>query len=290
MAGPALSPDELQGPGALSSAGYGSGRDNVYEGLMGMASALSGITNPDQARALTQQLVASQRAPVDQGTWSIHEFPNGQAAWINNKTRALMAIGNMGKPDQKEGEAEKQAARSARDQFDAMAKSGEGARAQRGELQAMRALVEDPEVPQGPISGNLIPLNQVVGAKGAEKQADMLRRSRSMELDLASRMKGAVSDYERKLSSQAQGLGPTQNKEANLRALDAYERLVEFQDAKSQHYLKFGNGAPVGDAWATESARFDKDWEATHPIKGSEKPANQNSFKSKSGKTINWSY
>jgi hypothetical protein len=143
---------------------------------------------------------------------------------------------------------------------------GDDARARKGTLEEMRSLVEDPEVAQGPVTGNLVGLNQVMGAKGADKQARLQALAKTEELDNASRMKGAVSDYERKLQSQAIGFGPTQNKEANLRALDAMERAREYREARADYYQKISGGKPMGDAAVPLLAEFDRQWEADHPF------------------------
>lgn len=293
---PALSADAALGPGALGS-DYAGG-DHIAQALIGIGASLAGISNPDQAKVLTAQAASMQKQGVDRGTWSVQTLPDGTSFYFNNKTAQRVPLGKFSKPETTAGEDEaaKQAARSAREQFDGMAKAGESARAQMGTLSEARKLVEDPTVQQGPIEGNLIPLNEVLGREGAAKQANLQRISRSMELDLASRMKGSVSDYERKLAAQAQGFGPTQGREANLMAIKAYDELAAYQDAKAAHYLKVGGGKPIGDAWAGEEANFTKQWQADRQKAAPQeaaKPAQAakptgNSFKTKSG--VTWSY
>jgi hypothetical protein len=54
--------------------------------------------DPERARAIYAQVASSRKEAPGQGTWSIHQFPDGKAAWVNNKTRAMQAIGNFQKP------------------------------------------------------------------------------------------------------------------------------------------------------------------------------------------------
>jgi hypothetical protein len=75
---PALSADSMLGPGALNPLRRASGlnvSDNTYDGLMGMASSLAGISNPDQAKALIAQQAAMKKVAGDTGYVVSHHDP-----------------------------------------------------------------------------------------------------------------------------------------------------------------------------------------------------------------------
>jgi hypothetical protein len=89
MPSPALSADDALGTGALNQIEK---PDNVYDGLMQMASSLAGISNPEQAKALTSQMLAGRKA---QGTWSHQILPNGQIM-VSNSQGGMKVIGKPG--------------------------------------------------------------------------------------------------------------------------------------------------------------------------------------------------
>ena len=290
MAGPALSPEEMQGPGALSQ-GYGGSANVIGQALTNMGASLAGISNADQAKALVAQAAGMQKAPADRGTWSIQTDPNGNSGYFNNKTGQWISRGNVGKANEKEDEAEKLAARSARDQFEASVKAGAEARGHRGLITEARQLVEDPVVAgyQGPVAGRMVDIYSALGTAGEDKAQRLQAIGKERELQLSALMKGAVSDYERRLQAQASGFGITQSVESNKRALAAQERLIDLQEAKADYYQKVGGGKPIGDKWAALERDFIKQWEADHPLtagspaaapKG-ERPALGDIFKSK---------
>lgn len=297
MAGPALSPEEMQGLGALSQ-GYGGSANVIGQALTNMGASLAGISNSDQAKALVAQATGMQRSPADRGTWSIVTDPNGTSGYFNNKTGQYISRGNVGRANEKEDEAEKLAARSARDQYEASVKVGAEARGNRALLTEARTLVDDPVVAgyQGPVSGRMVDIYSALGTASEDKAQRLQAIGKERELQMSSLMKGAVSDYERKLQAQASGFGITQSVDSNRRALAAQERLIELQEAKADYYQKIGGGKPIGDKWPALERDFIKQWEVDRPLTAGSpaaapgKPAGGNSFTGKSGKTINWSY
>jgi hypothetical protein len=95
MPAPALSADDALGTGALNVAEK---PDNVYDGLMQMAASLSSISNPEQAKALTQQMLAGRKT---QGSWSHQIMPNGQLLMTNTngQTRIVGKPGEYSRDD-----------------------------------------------------------------------------------------------------------------------------------------------------------------------------------------------
>jgi hypothetical protein len=269
---------------------------------MGIGAALAGISNPEQANAITRSMLASQKAPADGGTWSHMVLPNGQIMLTNNKNPGLTRLlpGNYGKAETSTGEDEaaKLAARRADDQHQTLIKRGDEARSNRSLLAEARQLVDDPVVAgyQGPVAGRMVDIYSALGTAGEDKAQRLQAIGKERELQMSSLMKGAVSDYERKLQAQASGFGITQTPESNRRALAAQERLLEMQEAKADYYQQVGGGKPIGDKWPQLEREFVKRWEAEHPLTAAApaaapgKPAGGNSFTGKSGKTINWSY
>jgi hypothetical protein len=95
MPSPALSADDALGTGALNA---GEKPDNVYDGLMQMAASLASISNPDQAKALTSQMLAGRK---QQGSWTHQIMPNGQLMMsnTNGQTKIIGQPGDYSKDD-----------------------------------------------------------------------------------------------------------------------------------------------------------------------------------------------
>lgn len=97
---PALSTDNTLGQGALSSDYVGG--DPIASGLIGIGASLSGITNPDQAKALVAQQAAMQKQAVDKGTWSFQVLPDGRIMRYNTKQGVPSIVGSAAKPEEDE--------------------------------------------------------------------------------------------------------------------------------------------------------------------------------------------
>lgn len=112
---PALSPDNIMGPGALAQQPEDPW-DRRAEGLSQIGASIAGIVNPSQAAAIQSQLTAdhndrntraqqammakvyAQRQQKDaQGSWTSHVMPNGQVMQTNSNGQMRMLEGNWGK-------------------------------------------------------------------------------------------------------------------------------------------------------------------------------------------------
>jgi hypothetical protein len=152
MPTPALSADETLGPGALALAPPQDKMAVIGQALSGMGSSLAGISNPDQAKAITAQALAMQKQGVDQGTWShIQTFPNGTAMYVNSKDpRKSIAIpGNFAKPEKPEvDEYEKAAkiagAKSYQDYGDSVASAASNANGMAGDVAELKRVYANP--------------------------------------------------------------------------------------------------------------------------------------------------
>jgi hypothetical protein len=147
---PALSADSTLGPGALNA---GPGDDHVYDGLMGIASSLAGISNPDQAKALIAQQTAMKKVAGDTGTWSHIMTPDGRLLLTNSKDprKTIQLPGNFAKPQEDEYEkaAKVAGAKSNQDYGDSIAKPPPTPTAWPATSLTLRRVFSNPGVYQG---------------------------------------------------------------------------------------------------------------------------------------------
>jgi hypothetical protein len=314
---PALSADSTLGPGALAPEakqglfGLNVG-DNTYDGLMGIASSLAGISNPDQAKALIAQQASMKKAPTDQGSWSIHTFPNGQSVLLNNKGRMLPMQGNYAAPkdDEYDKAAKIAGAKSNQDYGDGLASAAANANGMAGDVATLRQVFSNPAVYQG-TGGEWVQSARKLYAgvtgdtEGAKNIADGdIARALSNKLALklvqdtgnGKLLPGSFSDSDRKFVTQM-STSLENNPEANQRLLDIYQRTIERSqqaDAARAAHLEANGGiyrptirGEVGQLqkkWADEDkARTETEAKAPAAVA---KPA-ANSFKTKSG--VTWS-
>jgi hypothetical protein len=244
---PALSADSTLGPGALAPEakqglfGLNVG-DNTYDGLMGIASSLAGISNPDQAKALIAQQASMKKAPTDQGSWSIHTFPNGQSVLMNTKGQMKPLQGNYAKPeaDTYVDEAKKASAKSNQEYGDSIASAAANANGMSGDVAELKRVYSNPAVYQGQ-GGDWVQSARKLYAgvtgdtSGAQNIADGdIARALSNKLALklvqdtgsGKLLPGSFSDSDRKFVQQMT-TSLDNSPEANQRLLSIYERSIQ---------------------------------------------------------------
>lgn len=318
---PALSADNTLGPGALNPASQGGGllglnvSDNTYDGLMGIASSLAGISNPDQAKALIAQQAANKKVAGDPGTWSVQTMPDGSSFYFNNKTARRIPIGNFAKPekDTYTTEAEKSAAKSYQDYGDGIATAASNANGMASDVGALRQVLSNPAVYQGQggewvQSARKLYAGITGDAEGAKNIADGdIAKALSNKLALklvqdtgnGKLLPGSFSDSDREFVKQ---MSTSLNNDpgANQRLLDIYERSIaraQQADQVRQQHLDANGGRIYQPSIRGEIGQLQKKWadedrarseaEAKAPSAApAAKPA-ANTFKTKSG--VTWS-
>jgi hypothetical protein len=318
---PALSADSTLGPGALAADPQKSGglfglnvSDNTYDGLMGIASSLAGVSNPDQAKALIAQAAANKKVAADNGSWSIHTFPNGQSVLMNTKGQMKPLQGNYAAPkdDEYDKAAKVAGAKANQDYGDGIASAGANANGLAGDVAELRRVYSNPAVYQGQ-GGDWVQSARKLYAgvtgdtSGAANLADGdVARALSNKLALklvqdtgsGKLLPGSFSDSDRKFVQQMSTSLDNQP-EANQRLLDIYERTIKrAQEAEGarQSHLDSNDGiyrpsirgeiGSLGTKWAAEDkARNEAEAKAPPAAASAAKPAN--TFKTKSG--VTWS-
>ncbi len=307
---PALSTDNTLGQGVLGSEYQGG--DPVAQALIGIGSSLAGISNPDQARVLAAQASSLQKQAPDRGTWSMHVLPNGQVVRINNKTGIPQVLGNAAKPEEDayKTEAEKASAKSNQDLGDQINQNARDAAGLGQTVTEIRAALSDPNLKQGLDGPARQFLNKAYTSLGfgdaataaAAANGDIASAlSNKLALQLVNSggvklLPGSFSDSDRTFVQQmASSL--KNSPEANAKLLDIYDRanrhVQEAEALRAQHIES--NGGIIRPTFRKElsdlSARQLKDaQEASQPIASPTQPSqNSNTFKTKSGKTLNWS-
>jgi hypothetical protein len=326
---PALSADSTLGPGALGADPQKTGglfglnvSDNTYDGLMGVASSLAGISNPDQAKALIAQAAANKKVAGDTGTWSVHTFPNGTSMYVNSKDprRTIPIPGNFAaqKDDEYDKAAKIAGAKSNQDYGDSIASAGANANGLAGDVAELRRVYSNPAVYQGQ-GGDWVQSARKLYAgvtgdtSGAANLADGdVARALSNKLALklvqdtgsGKLLPGSFSDSDRKFVQQMSTSLDNQP-EANQRLLDIYERTIkraqEAEGARKAH-LDSNDGiyrpsirgeiGSLGTKWAEEDKARNEAEAKAAPAAATAKSAapKTNTFTSPSGKKINWSY
>jgi hypothetical protein len=314
---PALSADSTLGPGALAPEakqglfGLNVG-DNTYDGLMGIASSLAGISNPDQAKALIAQQASNKKVAAD-NAWSHAFAPNGDLVLVNKQGRVVNTGRNYAKPepDKYKDAAETAAAKSYQDYGDSIASAASNANGMAGDVATLRQVFSNPAVYQG-TGGEWVQSARKLYAgvtgdtEGAKNIADGdIARALSNKLALklvqdtgnGKLLPGSFSDSDRKFVTQM-STSLENNPEANQRLLDIYQRTIERSqqaDAARAAHLEANGGTiyrpsirseinALGKKWADEDkARTETEAKAPAAVA---KPA-ANSFKTKSG--VTWS-
>ncbi|MCP1937398.1 hypothetical protein J2R95_003193 [Bradyrhizobium japonicum] len=317
---PALSADNTLGPGALNPEGQKSGlfglnvSDNTYDGLMGIASSLSGISNPEQAKALIAQQAANKKAAGDTGTWSVQTLPDGTSFYFNNKSGRRVPIGNFAKPeaDKYKDAAEVASAKSNQDYGDGLASAAANANGMAGDVGTLRQVLSNPAVYQGQ-GGEWVQSARKLYAgitgdtEGAKNIADGdIARALSNKLALklvqdtgnGKLLPGSFSDSDRKFVQQM-STSLDNSPGANQRLLDIYERSIaraQQADQVRQQHLD-ANGGIYRPSVRGEVSQLQKKWADEDKVRGeaeakapaaapAAKPA-ANTFKTKSG--VTWS-
>lgn len=310
---PALSADSTLGPGALNA---GADDDHVYNGLMGIASSLAGISNPDQARALIAQQAANKKVATDTGSWSIHTFPNGQSVLLNSKGQMKPLQGNYAAPkdDEYDKAAKIAGAKSYQDYGDGLASAAANANGMAGDVAELKRVYSNPDLYQG-IGGDWAQSARKLYAgvtgdtSGAATIADGdIARALSNKLALklvqdtgnGKLLPGSFSDSDRKFVTQMT-TSLENNPDANKRLLGIYERSIQRAqeaDVARQSHLDSNDGIyrpsirkEIGNLqtkWAVDDkARNEAEAAAPPPAAAAATKPAANTFKTKSG--VTWS-
>jgi hypothetical protein len=277
---PALSADSTLGPGALNPDAPKTGifglptiSDNGYDALMGMASSLAGISDPDHAKALIAQQAAMKKTATDQGTWSIHTFPNGQSVLMNTKGQMKPLQGNYAAPekDPREQEAAKLEMKRAGDRYEQITTADRSSDDQLAKLDKFEQAVRNlPSTAFGP-GADAITTAKALAAqagfdvKGLTDAQIVQRMATQMQLDKGKMLPGAISNYEDQLMSRANGFGLDKQKDANLDAIASQRAILQHQKAAAQEAYKYAKSNQYGvldDKWEP----YISDWNAKHGV------------------------
>jgi hypothetical protein len=302
MPTPALSADEVMGPGALTPS-----QDKmsvIGQALAGMGSSLAGISNPDQAKVLAAQSASMQKAAVDHGTWSVQTMPDGSSFYFNNKTARRIPIGNFAKPekDPREEEAAKLEMKRAGDRYDQITTADRNTDEQLSRLDKFEAAVKNPDIYFGPGGDNVVAAKQLassmgVDVKGLTDAQIVQRMATEAQLARGKMLPGAVSNYEDQLMARANGLGLGVGREANLDAIATQRAILKHQKALAQEAYKYRDKSQykvLDDGWEP----YASDWNSKNGVQIPALPAqaapaaapakaSTNTFKTKSG--VTWS-
>jgi hypothetical protein len=317
---PALSADNALGFGALSPEPQKgllglNVSDNTYDGLMGIASSLSGISNPDQAKALIAQQAANKKVAGDTGSWSIHTFPNGQSVLMNSKRGMLPLQGNYAKPeaDEYEKAAKIAGAKSNQDYGDNVAQQATNANGLASDVAELRRVFSNPAVYQGQggewvqsarklyagVTGDTAGAQNIADGDIAKALSNKLALKLVQDNGAGKLLPGSFSDSDRDFVKQ---MSTSLNNDAgaNQRMLDMYDRVVaraqQAEQARAAHLD--ANGGIYRPSVKSEIGALQKQWAAEDKARNAAEAkaapaaapakANTNTFKTKSG--VTWSY
>jgi hypothetical protein len=274
---PALSADSTLGPGALAADPQKTGlfglptiSDNSYDALMGMASSLAGISDPDHAKALIAQQAANKKVAGDTGSWSIHTFPNGQSVLLNSKGQMKPLQGNYAAPEKNvyQDEADKLAAKADAERYGDVTTAMATADQNLSKIQRMRKATLDPNVTfggAGDISAAAKNWLYSMGGNpdGLTSTQLVEQAAKENQLGHAKALGANPTNYEDKIISASQGLGLDRTREVNLANQDALEAVYNHQKALAQEAVKYkkANGK-LDDGWLEHQAQ----WEKEHPL------------------------
>lgn len=315
MPSPALSADEVTGgPGALSAATAAPGQDRIADALSGIGASLAGIANPDQAKAITAQMVANRKQAADAGTWSMHVLPNGQIMRINSKTGMPQILpGTYSKPEEDTyvSEAKKASAKVNQEYGDSIAQSAASAVGTQADLDELKKLYANPNVYQGAYGDTVQTARKLFsnfgfGDSKAIADADVAKAlSNKLALQLVQNggdklLPGSFSDSDRKFVAQM-AASLDNSPEANQRLLDIYSRVqarAQEAEAVRQKHLADNNGvympsfrkeiADLNSKWAADNKAREEAAAKTAPAAAQPASKPTKAFKTKNG--VNWSY
>jgi hypothetical protein len=317
---PALSADNALGFGALSPEPQKgllglNVSDNTYDGLMGIASSLSGISNPDQAKALIAQQAANKKVAGDTGSWSIHTFPNGQSVLMNSKRGMLPLQGNYAKPeaDEYEKAAKIAGAKSNQDYGDSIAAAGANANGLAGDVATLKQVYSNPAVYQGQggewvqsarklyagITGDTDGAKNIADGDIAKALSNKLALKLVQDTGSGKLLPGSFSDSDREFVKQMT-TSLNNSPEANQRLIAIYERTIQrAQEAELARQAHLDtNGGIYRPTIRGEIGQLNKKWADEDKARGEAEAkspaataapakANTNTFKTKSG--VTWS-
>jgi hypothetical protein len=291
--------------------------DNTYDGLMGIASSLSGISNPDQAKALIAQQAANKKVAGDTGTWSVQTFPNGTAMYVNSKDprRSIAIPGNFAKPqdDEYEKAAKIAGAKSNQDYGDNVAQQATNANGLASDVAELRRVFSNPAVYQGQggewvqsarklyagVTGDTAGALNIADGDIAKALSNKLALKLVQDNGAGKLLPGSFSDSDRDFVKQ---MSTSLNNDAgaNQRMLDMYDRVVaraqQAEQARAAHLD--ANGGIYRPSVKSEIGALQKQWAAEDKARNAAEAkaapaaapakANTNTFKTKSG--VTWSY
>jgi hypothetical protein len=250
---PALSADEIMGPGVL---GQNNPAGVIGSGLTGIGAALAGISSPEQAKSLIASQVAMQKQAVDQGTWSVQTLPDGTSFYMNSKTRQTVPMGKFQKPevDEYKKAADIASAKSNQDLGDSINTAARDAASLGATVADARAALSDPNLKQGIDGPARQMLNKSYAALGFGDAstvangdvASALSNKLALQMVNAGGTKllpGSFSDSDRKFVVQM-STSLSNSREANQRLLDIYDRanrnVQEAETLRAKHVEENG--------------------------------------------------
>lgn len=275
----ALSTNNVQGLGALSPMAQSPEPDKlgtIGRGLTGIGAALAGISSPDQAKALTAQMVAQQKTPTEGGTWSLHTLPDGKTFMLNSKTRAIVPAGVHAKPEEDpyQKKFKEEDAKAAAELGTNLSTAARDAANQATSVAELRRTLSNPEVYQGtggPAVQTLRKAYSALGFGDAQGVADgdvATALSNKLALQLVNSggsklLPGSFSDSDRKFVAQM-ATSLSNNPDANQRLLDIYERanarVMEAEALRQKHVD--GNGGIITPKFRGELSQLSSKWSA----------------------------
>jgi hypothetical protein len=314
MPTPALSADEVMGPGALGSVSQDK-LSTIGQALAGMGSSLAGISNPDQAKVLAAQSAAMQKQAVDHGTWSVQTDPNGNSYYFNNKSGRSIPRGNVGKAQEDEYEkaAKIAGAKSNQDYGDSIASAGANANGLAGDVATLKQVYSNPAVYQGQggewvqsarklyagITGDTDGAKNIADGDIAKALSNKLALKLVQDTGSGKLLPGSFSDSDREFVKQMT-TSLNNSPEANQRLIAIYERTIQrAQEAELARQAHLDtNGGIYRPTIRGEIGQLNKKWADEDKARGEAEAkspaataapakANTNTFKTKSG--VTWS-
>jgi hypothetical protein len=312
---PALNADNTIGPGILN---MNENRDGNFmnalgQGLSGVGASLAGITNPEQAKAIVAQAASMQKAPG--GKWSVaHVDPKTGQALLTNGSQFVPWKAFQPKPDDDKyvEEAQKASAKSNQefgDSINAAARDSASTGQTVAEARAALTGINSPD--QGILGPARQTLGKVYTAFGFGDPAQVANGdvasalSNKLALQMVNSggtklLPGSFSDSDRNfVVKMSTSLSNTP--EANQRLLDLYDRsnkhIQEAEALRAAHVAK--NDGVIMPSFRQELSELSNRQlkaaqeeaaarTAAPAAMTAQKPVN--TFTTKSGKTLNWSF
>jgi hypothetical protein len=273
----ALSPQ----PGALTAAGTIAipGTDDpanvIGRGLTGMGAALAGISSPAQAQALTQQAALMQKANNE---WTVAKVDkNGNALMVNKTGQYRVVRTPLGADELTPGEAEAQKlqAKAARDRYDTITAADSSADEKLRRLDQLEPLLNNPNVYQGGGANEMLNAKNIaqglgINVSGVPESQQAQAIMTQLQLEKGKMLPGAISNYEDQLMAKANGFNLSNQKEANIAAIQAQRDLLQYQKGIASQYRAYKgslkDGALPGDEWDQIQADYRRSYEKAHPV------------------------